>query len=96
MMLKQQQQLGVCINLSADTIAALRRQIHGCEICSENATLPFAQLLIRLTGHIESSEESMMISDDIQCPSCINPLDIDTLVELQKGIGRAASVGRVA
>jgi hypothetical protein len=89
MMLKQQQHLGLCLTLSADTIAAIHRQVHGCEICSEQASLPFAELVVRLTGRRELSDE-YVIADDVHCPSCINPLEFDTLVEIQHGLGRAA------
>ncbi len=90
-MLRQQQHVTVCINLSADTVAALRRQIHGCEACSEQASLPFAELLMRLTGRRESSGD-VVISEDIHCPACISPLDTDTLVEIQYGKGQAAAM----
>ena len=88
-MLKQQPQLSVSITLSADTIAAVRRQIHGCEICSRQASLPFAELLVRLTGRRDLSGDTV-ISEDIHCPYCISPLDADTLVDIPLGIGRAA------
>src|SRR5713226_1135592 len=89
-MLKQQPQLSVSITLSADTIAAVRRQIHGCEICSRQASLPFAELLARLTGRRDLSRDTV-ISEDIHCPYCISPLDAaDTLVDIPLGIGRAA------
>jgi len=88
-MLKQQPQLGVSITLSADTIAAVRRQIHGCEICSLQANLPFAELIVRLTGRRDFSRDTV-ISADLDCPYCISPLDADTLVDIPVGIGRAA------
>ena len=90
-MLKQQQLPSVSLTLSADTIAALRRQVHGCEMCSPQASMPFAELLARLTGRGDSATDYVM-SSDIQCPSCVSPLDADTLVEIQQGIGRAAAL----
>ena len=90
-MLKQQQLPSVSLTLSPDTIAALRRQVHGCEMCSPQASMPFAELLARLTGRGDSATDYVM-SSDIQCPSCVSPLDADTLVEIQQGIGRAAAL----
>jgi len=34
-----------CVWLSAVTIA-VRRQMHGCDICSSQANLPFAELIV--------------------------------------------------
>jgi len=90
-MLKQQQHVSVCITLSADTIAAIHRQVHACEICSDQASLPLAELVVRLTGYHQPSRD-YVIADEIYCPSCISPLDTDTLVEVQHGIGRAAAM----
>src|SRR5437879_11191189 len=89
LMLKQQPQLSVSITLSADTIVALRRQIHGCEICSPQAHLPFAELIVRLTGRRDLSTDCVL-SEDIDCPNCLNSVDADTLVNIPFGIGRAA------
>ena len=75
-MLKQQPQLSVSITLSADTIAAVRHQIHGCEMCSRQANLPFADLLVRLTGRRDLSRDTV-ISEHIHCPYCISPLDAE-------------------
>jgi hypothetical protein len=88
-MLKQQPQLSVSITLSTDTVAAVRRQIHGCESCSPQANLPIAELIVRLTGCRDFSRDTV-ISEDIDCPYCISPLDADTLVDIPLGIGRAA------
>jgi hypothetical protein len=88
-MLKQQPQLSVSITLSVDTITAVRRQIKGCEICSPQANLPFAELIVRLTGRHDLSENCVM-SEDIDCPCCMNSLEADTLVDIPLGIGRAA------
>src|SRR5712692_12074994 len=88
-MLKQQPELSVSITLSADTIAAVRRQIHGCEACSPRANLPFAELIVRLTGRRDLSTDCVL-SEDIDCPSCMSSLDADTLINIPFGIGRAA------
>jgi hypothetical protein len=88
-MLTQQPQVTTLMTLSTDTIAAVRRQIHGCESCSPAASFPFGELLFRLTGR-HGFLTSYVLSDDIQCPSCIGPLDTETLVEIQIGLGRAA------
>jgi hypothetical protein len=91
-MLRQQQQLTVSISLSADTIAALSRQIQGCEACSEHATLRLAELLTRLTGYRESPAD-YVIADDIHCPLCVAALAPHSLVKIRAGIGRAAAMG---
>jgi len=87
--LTQQPQVTVSIVLSTDTIAAVRRQVHACETCSPRASFPFGELLFRLTGRREDPTD-YVLSEDIHCPACISPLDPETLVELQSGIGRAA------
>jgi hypothetical protein len=91
-MLKQQQQLAICITLSPSTIAAVRHQIHGCEECSAEANLPLAHLFVRLTGCGESMDYA--ISEEINCPRCVNPLDTNTLVETRRGAANAAVMGR--
>jgi hypothetical protein len=88
-MLTQQPQVTVSMVLSADTIAAIRRQIYGCETCSADASFPLGGLLLRLTGYREVPTD-YVLPGEIHCPSCISPLDTETLVELQIGIGRAA------
>ena len=88
-MLTQQQRVTVLTTLSPDTIAALRRQIHGCEMCSTEASFPFGELLMRLTG-CRNGAAGYVVSGDLHCPSCITPLEPETLVELQAGIGQAA------
>jgi hypothetical protein len=90
-MLKQQQFLSLSPALSADTVAALRRQIHGCEACCEQAILPFTELVMRLIGRLENRSDQL-ISEQVSCPSCESPLDTDTLVKIQFGIGQAAGV----
>ena len=43
--------------------------------------MPLAQLLDRLIGTFP--EREYLLLDDVLCPSCTNPIEGDTLVELQ-------------
>ena len=88
-MVKQQQILVLTPTLSADTVAALRSHIYGCEACSEETLVPVKELLMRLIGKIQACRDEF-ISEDVSCPSCESPLDPDTRVKTQIGIGRAA------
>jgi hypothetical protein len=81
-MLKQQYSASLLITVSAQTVAAVRRSIHACDNCSSNAQVPLAQLLDRLIGRFHSERE-YLLHDDVLCPSCMNPIAGDTLVELQ-------------
>jgi hypothetical protein len=91
-MLKQQQQLSLSITLSPATIAVVRHQIHGCEVCSMQANLPLGDLLVRLTGCGDLTE--YIISEELNCPRCVNPIDPGTLVETRRGMAAAAAMAR--
>src|SRR5436309_15914448 len=60
-MLHQHQTPSLLILVSPDTLEGARRSIYGCEVCSNNAVVPFAQVLDRLTGHfVRSVNTSLM------------------------------------
>jgi hypothetical protein len=88
-MLKQIEELSISITLSVDTIESARRQIHGCELCSNHVTVSVGELLRRLTGFPMTTND-YFISEDIHCPRCRSCLDPKSLVETQHGAGRAA------
>jgi len=81
-MLDQHQTPSLSILVSPDTLEGARRSIHGCEVCSNNAVVPFAQVLDRLTGHFDPERE-YVLDEDLECPSCSTLIDSYTLVELQ-------------
>ena len=87
-MLDQHQTPALFILVSADTLEGARRSIHGCEVCSNNAVIPFAQVLDRLTGHFDPERE-YVLDEDLECPSCSTLIDSYTLVELQSMTARA-------
>jgi hypothetical protein len=89
-MLKQQPSPALLITVSAQTLSGVRRSIHACDSCSNNAQVSFAQLLDRFTGFFHSERE-YVLTEDLLCPWCMNPIDNDTLLELQSGRGRAAT-----
>jgi hypothetical protein len=80
-LLKQQQSVILSITVSPHTVAVARRSIHACDACSNDANMPFAQLLDRLTGHF-GSEREYVLTDDLVCPWCDTPIADDTLVEV--------------
>jgi hypothetical protein len=90
-MLKQQPSTSLLITVSAETLAGVRRSIHACDTCSRNAQTPFARLLDRLIGHFDSEQEYLLV-EDVLCPSCMNPIAADTLVELQRNMSQAARI----
>jgi hypothetical protein len=81
-MLQQQQSVGLSITVSVQTLAGIRRSIHGCDTCSDNARISFAQLLERFIGRFNSGPE-YVLTEDVLCPSCMTPIECSTLVELQ-------------
>lgn len=89
-MLKQQPSPALLITVSSDTLAGARRSIHACETCSKNAQVSFAQLLDRFTGFFQSERE-YLLTEDLLCPWCMSPIDNDTLLELQSGMGMRAA-----
>jgi hypothetical protein len=89
-MLKQQPSPALLITVSPQTLSVVRSSIHACETCSENAQVSFAQLLDRFTGFFHSDRE-YLLTEDLLCPLCMSPIDNETLLELQRGIGRAAA-----
>jgi hypothetical protein len=80
-LLKQQQSVNLLITVSPHTAALALRSIHACDICSNDADMPFARLLDRLTGHF-GSEREYVLTDDLLCPWCDTPIADDTLVEV--------------
>jgi hypothetical protein len=89
-MLQQQPSLGLTITVSAQTLEAVRRSIHACDACSDNAAIPLMNLIDRLTGHF-GPEREYMFDEDVLCPGCTNSVVSDTLIEVQT-FARAAAV----
>jgi hypothetical protein len=81
-MLKQQQSVAPSITVSVQTLAGVRRSIHGCHACSDNAEISFARLLERFIGRF-NSEPEYVLTEDVLCPGCMSPIENSTLVELQ-------------
>ena len=67
--------------VSADTLASARRSIHGCNACTDNATVPFMNLLAGLIGRFDA-EHDYMFDEGVECPSCSQTIASDTLVEV--------------
>src|SRR5205823_10257848 len=53
-MLRQQQSTSLLITITAETLSAVRRSIHACENCSNNAQVSFEHLFDRLIGRFSS------------------------------------------
>jgi hypothetical protein len=70
------------ITTATETLAGIRRSIHACDNCSDNASIPFAQLLERLTGRSSPKPDDELL-EELQCPACMGAIDIDSCVEVQ-------------
>jgi hypothetical protein len=81
-MLRTQQSQTLSITPSTETLAGIRRSIHACEHCSENAVVPFAQLLERLRGRLPANLNEEL-PGELQCPSCMGAIGADSCVEVQ-------------
>ena len=81
-MLRTQQSQTLSITPTTETLAGIRRSIHACENCSDNAVVPFTQLLERLTGRLPAKPDEELLGE-LQCPSCMGAIDVDSCVEVQ-------------
>jgi hypothetical protein len=81
-MLRTQQSQTLSITTSTETLAGIRRSIHACDACSDNASVPFVSLLERLVGKLSEKPNEELLGE-LQCPSCMGAIDGDSRVEVQ-------------
>jgi hypothetical protein len=70
----------VLVAVSRYTLLRARQQIIGCESCTEQAVVPFAWVLDRVTDGLGAGTEYIM-SEPVRCPRCTRSVFEDTLVE---------------
>jgi hypothetical protein len=67
--------------VDAASIDEARHLIIGCEVCSENAQMPFEMVLDYVTG-CDPSVTDYILEVPVRCVTCGAKIDGKTLVEL--------------
>lgn len=68
------------------TLDKARRQLAGCEACSDDAEIPFDWLLDRITGK-DPTKTDYVLETPIRCPFCGREIGEKTLVEWTESDG---------
>jgi hypothetical protein len=92
---QQSQTQSLCITVSTQTLAILLGSIHGCYNCSDNAEIPFAQLVESAAGYFMSGRE-YVFAEDVRCSSCMSAIDSDSFIEVQRCLRASAAECGVA
>jgi hypothetical protein len=69
------------ILINAATLQKAQRMIAGCEACSEDADIPFDNILDRLTGS-DPSVTDYVLEVPARCLQCGATINEKTLIEL--------------
>jgi len=72
------------VRLDALSLSRIVQEIAGCEVCSESASEPFAWLVEKAMGRVDTAQ--FVSSARVVCPVCSTPLTKATLVQSQDDV----------
>jgi hypothetical protein len=71
--------------LGANTIRRAQDAISSCELCNQDAELPFDWILDEVTGR-DGSTTDYFLTEPARCPRCGSSIVEKTLVEADGGV----------